>query len=140
MWFNPIFEFETLRRLADEMFRTGFEASAYAEAFQATNIYTDDKSYVIHMATPGVEQKDVNVDFSNGVLTVSVKRQANPKIGDKMKQIRSERVNFDFTRSFTLSNDVDIANIEAQITNGFLIIRLPRKPETQPKKIEVKVK
>lgn len=140
MLFNPIFEFETLRRLADEMFSTGYEADALSEAFQATNIYTDNKSYVIHMATPGVEQKDVNVDFSNGVLTVSVKRQANPKIGEKMKQIRSERVDYNFTRSFTLGDDVDITNIEAQIANGFLMIRLPRKPEAQPKKIEVKVK
>jgi HSP20 family protein len=51
---------------------------------------------------------------------------------------RSERSFGAFSRSFTLPEGVDVEHAEAGLASGVLTITLPKKPEVQPKKIEVK--
>ena len=87
-----------------------------------------------------MKSEDVKVDYSGDVLTVSVKRAIETDSKDEKKLLRSERGNYDFTRSFSLSDDIDIEKIEAKVMNGLLLIHMAKKPESKPKKIEVKVK
>ena len=44
-----------------------------------------------------------------------------------------------FRRSFTLSNELDAGNISAEMKDGVLTPRLPKRAELQPRKIQVGV-
>jgi HSP20 family molecular chaperone IbpA len=44
----------------------------------------------------------------------------------------------DYLRSFILSEDVDHERISAKLTNGVLEVFLPRAPQAEPRKIQVK--
>lgn len=140
MIYNPVFEWETLRNIADRLFSNlgGYQTSGYDAA--PANLYDGKDGYLIQIAAPGVKSEDVKIDYSDDVLTVNVKRAIETASGDEKKLLRNERGNYDFTRSFSLSDDIDIEKIEAKVMNGLLLIHMAKKPESKPKKIEVKVK
>jgi HSP20 family protein len=45
-----------------------------------------------------------------------------------------------FSRAFTLPATVDIEKIEANVESGVLKIRLPKREESKPRQISIKVK
>lgn len=49
--------------------------------------------------------------------------------------VRSTR----YRRSFALSSELDTNEIQATIKDGVLRVRIPRRAEVQPRKIEVRV-
>lgn len=49
----------------------------------------------------------------------------------------SERSYGSFTRAFTLPEGVDPSHIKAELKEGVLTLSVPKKPESQPKKIAV---
>ena len=50
-------------------------------------------------------------------------------------EVRASR----YRRSFTLSNELDAAAIDAQLKDGVLRLRIPKVAEAQPRRIEVRV-
>lgn len=140
MIYNPVYRMETLRKIADRLF-SGWDTQTDTEYDTApANIYEGVDGYLIQIAAPGVKADDVSVNFSDDILTVAVKRTVETESSEDKKLLRSERGNYDFTRTFSLTNDIDPEKIDAKVLNGFLLLHLTKKPESKPKKIEVKVK
>jgi HSP20 family protein len=48
-----------------------------------------------------------------------------------------ERSYGSFTRSFTLPEAADLDHVKAELKDGVLTLVLPKKPEMQPKRIQV---
>lgn len=138
MLFNPVYEFETLRRLADEIFGDASSVSATG-AYALSDIYENDKGYMIRMAAPGVKQEDVAVDYEKAILSVSLKRDTVIESLKDAKQLRNERAAFDYKKNFRLSDDALIDGVTAQVKDGILMVFIPKTEKAAPKKIEVKV-
>ncbi|MHA1568027.1 MAG: Hsp20/alpha crystallin family protein [Alphaproteobacteria bacterium] len=104
----------------------------------SVDIYEDGSNVVLTVELPGMEKKDVSIQVENNVLTISGER----KFIEEEKRAnynRIERCYGDFTRSFTLGQTVDQGGIGAAMDKGILTITLPKKEESKPKQIEVKV-
>jgi len=87
---------------------------------------------------PGIESKDIDIRFENGVLTLRGER----KLEHEDKRDKYHRVELSygtFTRSFSLPGTIDAEKIKAESKNGVLTVLLPKKPEAKPKSIQVKV-
>ncbi len=57
-----------------------------------------------------------------------------------MEQYRRVERNYgSFTRAFTLPETVDVEKISANLSNGVLTLRLPKREEVKPRQIQVKV-
>jgi len=97
----------------------------------------DDGTYVIQLALPGVDPKDVAVSLMDNVLTVKGERKQDPDTTDKDYFVR-EVAYGGFQRSFTLPEGVDAANVEAKYANGMLAVRIPAPRAAMPRTIEVK--
>jgi HSP20 family protein len=99
---------------------------------------SDDHALVIKAELPEVKREDISVTFENNVLTLKGERkqEETSQRGDFQ---RAERFYGSFTRSFTLPASVDPAQIAATYKDGVLTVRLPRREETKPKQISVKV-
>lgn len=80
-----------------------------------------ERGYEIDIPVAGYASHDIDVTYRDGVVTVMGK---------------NDRRNF--TRSLTVPEDVDPEKIGAHVQNGMLTLMLDRRPEAQPKKIEVK--
>jgi HSP20 family protein len=48
-----------------------------------------------------------------------------------------ERSHGSFARSFTMPDGVDAENVSADLKQGVLTLRIPKKPEVQPKRIAI---
>lgn len=83
--------------------------------------------YTVEAEMPGVKKEDVQVEFLDGQLTVTVNHE---EISDeeKKKYIRKERVSTSETRSVYLEG-VKSTGITAALTDGLLRITVPKKEE-----------
>lgn len=99
------------------------------------DIFETDEGLAVVADLPGVEKSDVDVRVENDILTL----KATPKSGLAVEPQYREYQLLNFFRQFQLSEAVDQERIKAEMKNGVLIIRLPKREEAKPKQINVKV-
>ena len=97
----------------------------------------EDGTYVIQLALPGMDPKDVEVSMMENVLTVKGERKADHDTTGKDYFIREVAYGA-FQRSFVLPEGVDGAQVEAKYANGMLVVRVPSPRAATPTTIEVK--
>ena len=127
---------EMNRALADE--RLPFRAGDSVGWTPSCDIYEDGEEIVLRAELAGVEPKDVEIRFENGVLTLKGER----KLEKEEKRENYHRVELSygtFTRAFSLPASIDSEKIRAESKHGVLHLHLPKKPEAKPKSIQVKV-
>jgi HSP20 family protein len=86
---------------------------------------------------PGVKQEEIELKVDKGVLTLKAERKAPEKPADTCAC--SERPYGVFERSFTLGDRLDLEKISASYEAGVLKVTVQKKPEAQPRKIEIKI-
>ncbi len=126
---------EEMGRLFDDRV---FKAGESVGWTPACDIFEDEEGVTLRFELAGVEPKDVEVRFENGVLTLKGER----KLEREDKRDNYHRVELDygtFTRSFSLPGTVDAEKIRAESKNGVLSVFLPKKAEAKPRSIQVKV-
>ena len=105
----------------------------------AVDIYETSEAVEMTFEIPGVNQKDIRVNIENNLLTVSGEHKFEHE--DRRDNYhRVERNYGAFQRSFTVPSTIDPNKINAVFENGLLRLTLQKRPETQPRAIEVKVK
>lgn len=127
---------DEIGRLLEDRF--AFRASESLGWTPATDIYEDEEGLTLKFELAGVEPKDVDIRFENGVLTIKGER----KLDKEEKKENYHRVELSygaFNRSFSLPPTVDADKIEAESKAGMLVVHLPKKVESKPKTIQVKV-
>jgi HSP20 family protein len=135
--------FRDLFRLHDVLSRTfddrlatpGGEAVGWAPP---CDIFEDGDGVTVRFELAGVDPKDVDIRFENGVLTMRGERKLE-KEEKKEGYHRIEMQYGSFSRSFSLPGTVDAEKIRAESKNGVLTVTLPKKAEAKPKAIQVKV-
>ncbi len=133
-----------LQRMQDEMARlfddrVGNRANGESVGWTpACDIYEDEDAVALRFDLAGVDPKDVEIRFENGVVTLRGER----KLEREEQRDRYHRVEMaygTFTRSFSLPGTIDAEGIRAESRNGVLSVVLPKRPESKPKTIQVKV-
>jgi len=101
-----------------------------------------DTAYIMEMDLPGKTEKDVEISLKDRVLTISsvqeAKKEEKKNGADGCEYLIRERRTSSFARRFTLPEDIDASNVEANFANGVLTINVPRRPESQPRQILIK--
>lgn len=103
------------------------------------NITETEDDVSLTLEVPGMDKGDIKVTVADGILTVEGERKVENKDNGK-NFIRSEFSYGKFSRSFTIPDNFDAGKVSADYKNGLLTVSLPRKEESKPKQIEVKVK
>ena len=108
-------------------------------ALPAVDVIETDKAYEITAELPGIDKKNVDVKFANGVLTIKGEKQDQKEERKKDYYMR-ERSFGSFERSFEVPDSVETDKIEATFKKGVLTVTLPKSAEAQKaeKKIAVK--
>jgi HSP20 family protein len=104
----------------------------------AVDVKEEDKRYLMEVELPGLTEKDIEVKVEDNILTLSSKKEES-KEEKKDGYLIHERRRAEFARTFVLPNDADREQINAEFKNGLLMVQIPKKPEAQPRKIDVKV-
>ena len=101
------------------------------------DVAEDGEKILVKVEVPGMEEKDLKVNFQDGLLSVSGERQFERK--DDRNYHRIERSYGSFVRTFSLPRSVDANAIVANYRNGVLEIEIPKKEEAKPKQIAINV-
>lgn len=99
------------------------------------DIFETDEGLILHADLPGVSADTLELEVQDNKLTLfgRVKSPAPPGA----RRVHSEYEEGDFYRSFILSDDVDHERISARLSNGVLVVMLPRAARSAPRRIPV---
>jgi HSP20 family protein len=98
----------------------------------ATEVRENESGYTVTMELPGSSRNDVKIWQENNVLTVTAEKKA-PE-GNK---VWTERVFGKFERSFSIPQDADKENIEANYTDGVVTVSIPKLEVARPRDIKI---
>jgi HSP20 family protein len=90
------------------------------------DINENEDAFGITVEVPGLNEEDLEIYVSDGVLTISGDKTERRERSDPHYH-RAERVFGSFCRRFRLSDEVDWDRIEATVENGVLELRLPKR-------------
>lgn len=92
-----------------------------------SDVAENDKEYIVKIDMPGLDKDKINLNYSNGVLSVAATRKSFKDTSDKKHNIiHKERSEGHVSRSFRLPNIV--ANqIHAKYDDGVLTVTLPKQ-------------
>ena len=127
--------FEEMNRLHDHFFSgRGLTTQPFKVA---VDIREEDDAFFVEAEVPGLPAEDVHVDVEKNVLTICGERKVE-KEDVEGEYTRIERRYGGFSRSFTLPETVDADNITADLKEGVLALRLPKKEAPSPRTVSVK--
>jgi HSP20 family protein len=134
--------FRPIDQLFDEMWRNWpnrfFEGDTTRPFLRpAMDVVENEDNITVRVDLPGLSGDDVHVEMEDNVLTI------RGEIGDTIEKEGEryhyrERYSGSFQRSLRLPNTIDANKVDASFDNGVLNIVLPKLPQAQPKKIDIK--
>jgi HSP20 family protein len=96
------------------------------------DLYEDKDNTYVRAELPGVNRDDINVELTDGYLTLSATRKT--KTGDREDSVS-------LTRSVSVPDAaVQADKITAAYENGVLTVTLPKREEAKPRKVTVAIK
>jgi len=107
------------------------------QAFQvAVDIREEDDAFFVDAEVPGLSADEVKIDVEKNVLTIRGERNVEKEETEGTYR-RVERQYGSFSRSFTLPETVDADHISADLKDGVLALKLPKKEAPTPRSISV---
>jgi HSP20 family protein len=138
-------QFEAAQREVEQLFDnflgsraagSGNGQSGASAAFAPASLWEEEGRWCVEFDLPGVKQEDIDVTLDKNSLRLTAERRA-PQ--EDRKFWHQERAYGKIERVITLPETVDPDAIEAELKEGVLRLHLAKRPELQPKKIQVKV-
>ena len=100
----------------------------------ATEATSGSEGWTLRMALPGIDPKDVHVELTGRVLTISGERSVkDEQTARHLSEIGYGR----FERRFTLPEDIAVDDVTATFEHGMLQLKLPAAEETKSRRIEI---
>ncbi len=128
-------------RLRDEMDRlfgrwTGHRFPLAPTASPLMNLWEDEENLFVEAELPGMELSDLEIYVHGNQL--AVKGERKEPTCEKSTWHRRERGYGKFARVLELPLAVDEDRVEAAFKNGVLTIKLPKRADNKPRRIEVR--
>jgi len=117
-----------LRSLFDNVFSSQKPLFSLSEKVwnPPTDVYETANSVVIKMEVAGVSLNDLDLTIKDHYLVIRGCRRESPCLDKENFHLMEIRYG-SFERSFPLPHNVHLDEIQAQYTNGFLIVTVPKK-------------
>ena len=149
--FNPKFSSD-LFDLFDETVNATYP-TARTNRIPPVDIIETKDNFLLEMELCGLSENDIDLNVKDRVLTIGTKKaEKNANLAEKpaeeniqggnpeeKKYLLRERKVISFTRKFTLPQNVDVENVSAKFVNGLLTVQVPKKPESELKRIQINV-
>ncbi|KPK36671.1 MAG: heat-shock protein [Gammaproteobacteria bacterium SG8_47] len=111
-------------------------AQTEAAMWPAVDIFEDDTGITVQADMPGVSRDglDVHIDADS----LSIVGKLDIPMPATMEALHADVRATRYQRSFSLSRELDRDKIEANLRDGVLTLRIPKREEVKPRKIEVR--
>jgi HSP20 family protein len=92
---------------------------------------------VVRAEVPGFAHDHLSITAEPRVLTITGERSSEESTGEGASYHRRERQFGKFSRKVQLPPDLDTERAEASCRDGVLTVRIPKRPELQPRTISI---
>jgi len=133
----PFGEVSTFRRRMNSFLDSVMRPTQYQElTVPPMDLYKKNGSYIIEVALPGLEKKDIDIDVDGNCLTVSGKY--SKEVGEKEKQYHYRELRQgSFSRSVSFPENLDPEKVIASFEKGILKVEVPSLRPTEVKKVAI---
>ncbi len=131
---------EEMKQVFDKFFLTADSDQSDVVTSQwapRVDIKEEPQRFVIQADIPGVDPRDIEIHMDKGILSIKGERKVESSSSND-EYSRVERAHGVFYRRFALPDSANPEGISAAGKHGVLEISIPKKPETTPRRIEVK--
>ena len=129
---DPFREFEGLRSQMDEWMESAFTGGAVWSPLADVSETAD--AYVVEVDLPGVKREDVAVELVGNTLTITGELKEKERSGWLRHRTR-RRGRFEYRTS--LPREVVADQVEANLVDGVLTVRIPKSEAMKPRRIEI---
>jgi HSP20 family molecular chaperone IbpA len=100
------------------------------------DIFEDTDGITVTLDLPGVgsDGLDIHVDRQSLTITGESGVQVPPGVEPIHAEVRSRH----YRRSFALSTELEADRTEAELKDGVLTLRIPKRAEVKPRRVEVR--
>lgn len=106
-------------------------------AVPVVDVLEDEQGITLYADLPGVPREGLDVKVEGDSLTIEG-RVALP-VSEGLSPLYAEVRTARFRRAFTLSRELDTRQIDAQLKDGVLRLRVNKHEQAQPRRIQVQV-
>lgn len=99
------------------------------------DVFEDETGIIVYADLPGVAGERLNLQVDQNTLLIE--GEVDVDLPEGIQPLYAEVRTRGFRRSFALSSELDPDRVEANLKDGVLRLRLPRKTPYQPRKIQV---
>jgi len=128
--------------LARKFFDNEFEylPSSLFKNSGLSNISENENEYLIELTAPGLKKEDIKIELENEVLKISSSVEDNKEEKNENYH-RREFYKSSFDRNFSIPKGVNKDEITATMTDGILIVEIPKlKEEKKKENIQITIK
>ena len=104
------------------------------------DIYANDKNIFIDAEIPGLKKEDIKLILQDDILTISGTKQKPGQKDEKKQYLRNEIIYGDFSRSFSLPEDINPNSVEAAFMDGVLKITIGKQEVKTAKEKNIEIK
>ena len=100
------------------------------------DIVEDKEGITVRADVPGATRETLSIGVDGDTLTIEATADlgATPELKSVYAEIRTPQ----YKRSFVLSRDLDIEQVNATLAHGVLTLRVPKREQAKPRRIEIK--
>jgi HSP20 family protein len=114
----------------------GRAVSAESALRPAVDIFETDEGITLQADLPGVSKDRLNLRIEGNSLLVEGRIGIAPQ--DQMQPLYADVRSATYRRTFLLSNEFEASSIDANLKDGVLTVRIPKRQELRPRRIEVR--
>jgi len=129
---DPFREFEGLRGQMDEWMESAFTGVTVWSPLADVSETAD--AYVVEVDLPGVKREDVGVELVGNTLTIAGELKEKER-SRWLRHRTRRRGRFEYRTS--LPREVVADQVEANLVDGVLTVRIPKSEAMKPRRIEI---
>ncbi|MEE9301381.1 MAG: Hsp20/alpha crystallin family protein [Alphaproteobacteria bacterium] len=137
-FFSPDFLFGSFRRRFGRVKPYGGFEPSLQRLMPNLDVAETDKAFQITVELPGMDEKDIEIIVSDGVLKLEGEKKEEREEKNKSYYL-SERRYGSVQRALALPEGVDTDKISAKFEKGVLTVDLPKSPEKQTAVKKIKI-
>lgn len=99
------------------------------------DIFEDSDGITLVADMPGVSKERLTVRIDADTLVLEGRVQFD--LPEQSQALYADMRSSNYRRNFVLGRELDTGNIQAQLKDGVLKVRIPKRAELRPRKIEV---
>ena len=132
---DPFRELEGLQEQLAQLMQDTTDGNGAAPFIPLVDIEETEDAWIVEAELPGVKPEDVNVEVRGSELAISGEIKEREREGILRRRTRKTG---EFDYHITLPGDADAENIDADLRDGVLTVRIPKPEQERPRRIDVR--